>query len=64
MIQLMTVNEAAAELSVSPLTLRDWIWRRKIGVTRIGRCVRVPSHEIQRLIESGFVPAEPAKGLQ
>jgi excisionase family DNA binding protein len=54
---LRTVAEAAAELTVSPLTVRAWISRGRIGVTRIGRCVRVPAHEIQRLVEGGFTPS-------
>jgi excisionase family DNA binding protein len=56
-VTLRTVDEAAADLAVSPLTVRDWIWRRKIGVHRIGRCVRIPDHEIARIVESGYAPA-------
>lgn len=56
--QLRTVEQAAAELTISPLTLRSWIHRGRIGVTRIGRCVRVPEHEIRRIVDRGFVPAK------
>jgi len=59
MPNLFTVPEAAAELSLSPGTLRAWISRRRIEFVRLGRSVRVPRAEIQRLLEAGRVPAIP-----
>jgi excisionase family DNA binding protein len=53
-----TVEQTAAALNLSPATIRSWIAHRRIGVVRLGRCVRVPSAEIQRLLERGYVAAE------
>jgi excisionase family DNA binding protein len=60
--QLLTVGQAASELSVSVHTVRAWIAKRKIGSVRIGRAVRVPSHEIARLVERGTTPALDDRG--
>ncbi len=54
---LWRVPEAAASLSVAEKTLRMWIGSRKVGVVRLGRSVRVPQTEIDRLITEGFTPA-------
>ena len=53
-----TVQQAAAELNLSHRTLGGWISQRRIGVLRLGRCVRVPAAEIQRLLDASYEPAE------
>jgi excisionase family DNA binding protein len=55
--QLRTVEQAATDLSVSVHTIRAWVSRRKIAAVRLGRAVRIPSTEIERLIERGTIPA-------
>jgi excisionase family DNA binding protein len=55
--ELMTVPDSADLLSVSPKTLWAWISAGRIGVVRLGRCVRIKNSEIQRLIEEGSTPA-------
>lgn len=59
--QLRTVEQAAADLGLSVHTIRAWIARRKIGHVRLGRAVRIPISEIERLIERGTVPALPER---
>lgn len=54
---MMTVRQAAEGLGLSIHTLRAWIYQRRIGVVRLGRSVRIPTDEIERLLERGFVPA-------
>ncbi len=54
---LFTVPEAASEFRLTHHTIRAWIARRKIGVVRLGRAVRIPAAEITRLMEQGSVPA-------
>ncbi len=54
---LLTVNEAASECRLTHHTIREWIAKRKIGVVRLGRAVRIPATEITRLMEQGSVPA-------
>ena len=53
-----TVREAALELSVSQATIRSWIGQRRLGHLKLGRAVRIPAAEIQRMLEAGYVPAE------
>jgi len=59
---LRTVKEAALDLAVSEHTVRAWVATRKIGSVRLGRAVRIPATEIERLIELGTVPALDARG--
>jgi excisionase family DNA binding protein len=53
-----TVEQAAADLNVSKYTIRGWVSRRVIGHIKIGRMVRIPQAEIQRLLDTGTVPAK------
>jgi excisionase family DNA binding protein len=55
--RLHKVPEGARELNLSEKCLWDWIGKRKIGVVRLGRAVRIPQSEIDRLIEEGSTPA-------
>ena len=55
--KLLKVPEAAELLDLSPKTLWQWIGERRIGVVRLGRAVRIPLSEIERLIEEGTTPA-------
>ena len=59
-LALLTVQRAANDLTLSPKTLRAWIARRRIEVVRIGRAVRIPASEVDRIIEAGRVPAKRA----
>ena len=51
-----TVEQAAAELNLSMATIRAWIAQRKLGHVRLGRAIRIPADEIQRLLRTGYVP--------
>jgi|TARA_R100001086_G_scaffold104495_2_gene52453 excisionase family DNA binding protein len=59
MDDLKTVREAAKLLTLSPHTLRVWIQERRIESVRLGRVVRIPLAEIERLIEGGRTKAVP-----
>ena len=56
--QPRTVAEVALALNLSVSTIRSWIFQRRIGCVRMGRAVRIPDAEINRLLEAGFVPAK------
>lgn len=56
-----TVEQAATELNLSRATIRAWIAQRRIGHVRLGRAIRIPAHEIQRILESGYVPPERSR---
>jgi excisionase family DNA binding protein len=58
---LLTVDEAAEQLAIKRPTVRAWMARRKIGYVRLGRAVRIPASEIDRLLEQGTVPAVRAR---
>jgi excisionase family DNA binding protein len=60
---MLTVRQAAERLGLRESTVRAWIAKRRIGVVRLGRAVRIPPEEVQRLIAEGTVPAmEPRRG--
>ena len=54
---LVTIKEASAQLGLSVACLRSWISQRRIGIVRLGRAVRIPLEEVERLIAEGTVPA-------
>ena len=54
---MLNVPEAAERLGLAPATLRQWIWRRKIEVVRVGRSVRIRPEVIEKIITRGTVPA-------
>lgn len=58
MAKLLKVPEAAEMLALSQKTVWQWIGERRIGVVRLGRAVRVPLTEIERLMEEGSTPAQ------
>jgi excisionase family DNA binding protein len=53
-----TVKEAAERLNLSPATIRAWMSQRRLGFVRLGRSVRVPDAEIERVLEDGYRPPE------
>jgi excisionase family DNA binding protein len=55
--QLLTVPEAAGNLTIRDKTLRKWLAERRLACVRLGRAVRVPASEVDRLIAEGSVPA-------
>ena len=55
----LTVKETSQALGLAEVTIRAWIARRRIGYVRLGRSVRIPLSEVQRLLEAGTVPPRP-----
>jgi excisionase family DNA binding protein len=51
----VTVKEAARLLAMSELTVRKLAWNGKIASTHIGRAVRIPASEIDRILKEGTV---------
>jgi putative resolvase len=50
--KLLRVGAAAHELGLHPMTVRRWIKAGRIGVVQVGREVRVPRTEIERIVGS------------
>lgn len=53
---LLSTKEAAEALGLRPATLRSWMAQRRIEVVHLGRSVRIPITEIERLIGEGRIP--------
>jgi excisionase family DNA binding protein len=51
----LTIKECARLLALSELTVRKLAWDGKIKSTRIGKAVRVPASEVDRIIKEGTV---------
>jgi excisionase family DNA binding protein len=50
---LVTVAEAASVFCVCPKTIRNWIKGGLLTASRIGRVVRIPRSELERLTGGG-----------
>ncbi len=58
-----TVPEAAVALGISIHTVRSWIAQHRIGYLKLGRAVRIPQAEIDRILRESAVPAAPHRAL-
>ena len=52
----LTVEASAKTLGVSVYTIRAWLLRRRLGHLKLGRSVRIPRQEIDRLLRERYVP--------
>jgi excisionase family DNA binding protein len=57
----LTVNEFAEALGITRACVRRWLLERRLASTRLGRLVRIPRSEIQRLVEAGLRPTRPGR---
>jgi excisionase family DNA binding protein len=51
--ELLTVENFSTVLNVTKACVRRWISERKITTVRLGRLVRIPATEIERLVMNG-----------
>ena len=51
--EYLTVNEIAEHLKLNPQTVRNWIDQGSLPAVRIGRRVRVPRAEMDRVLAQG-----------
>ena len=58
---LLNVPQVAERLNVSRACIRRWILARRIAVVKVGRLVRVPLSEVDRVIDAGLRPARIAR---
>lgn len=56
---LLTVDDIARILKLSPQTVRNWIDQGYLRATRIGRNVRVTRGEFDRLLEESYTGTRP-----
>ena len=53
----MKVAEFAKALNVTEACIRKWILEHRIAVVHVGRLVRIPASEYERLTSEGLRPA-------
>jgi excisionase family DNA binding protein len=58
--KLFSITEFAKALSVTPACVRRWLFESKIAKIKLGRLVRIPASEADRLIAEGLRPARTA----
>jgi len=54
--ELLKIEDFAEALRVKPSCIRRWILERRITTVKVGRLVRIPSSEIERIVRSGLRP--------
>ena len=54
--QLLTVPDVANRLALKESTIRKMIFQRRIPIVKIGRAVRIPIEEVERIIVDGYQP--------
>lgn len=54
---LLTTEEFAAALGVSPKTIRQWTWMRRVPYVRVGRAIRFRPETVDEIVNRGSVPA-------
>ena len=60
-VTLLSVPQAAERLNVTKSCLRRWVLERKIATVKLGRLIRIPASEVERLVDSGLRPARPVR---
>ncbi|MGH9208314.1 MAG: helix-turn-helix domain-containing protein [Acidimicrobiales bacterium] len=57
----LTVQEVAARLRVSDLTVRRWIWAGKLPAMRVGRVLRIQQADVDSLGQNSrsHLPSSP-----
>ena len=53
-----TPDELAALLKVTRQAIYNWIQQGRIAAVRIGRTVRIPGDEVERLLRDGRAPRQ------
>lgn len=54
--RLMKVSEFAEFLNLKDATIRRWLLLGRVVAVKLGRSIRIPASEGQRLIREGFRP--------
>jgi excisionase family DNA binding protein len=62
MTKLLSPKEFASDLNITVSCVRRWIGLRKINVVHVGRLVRIPAEERERIVREGLVPARTQQG--
>jgi excisionase family DNA binding protein len=60
-VRLKTLRQVADQLNLSIHTIRAWVAQRRLRYVKLGRSVRVPEEEVERVIQRGDVPTRPSR---
>jgi excisionase family DNA binding protein len=60
MDQLLSIPQFAQLLNVTTSCVRRWALERRINVVKVGRLVRIPQTEFDRIVAEGTRPARQA----
>ena len=58
---MLTVNEIARELGLKSGTIRLWVSQRRVAHFKLGRAVRIPRSELERLMKESLIPARDGR---
>lgn len=59
--KLMSVPEFATALGLTQAAVRRWLLERRIESIKIGRLIRIPVSEVERILTEGFRPRKGAR---
>jgi excisionase family DNA binding protein len=51
---MLTVNEVATRLRVSPESVRRWARQGRLRAVKVGRQLRIPPTEVERILSAGL----------
>ena len=61
---LLKVPEAARQLGLAEKSCWSWVYSGKIGFHRIGRSIKIPQSEIDRILDEGYTPPRVVGGAR
>ena len=59
--RLLSIPQFSEPLGIRVATTRRWLQERKITHVKVGRLVRIPESELERIIAEGLRPAVPRR---
>lgn len=60
--QLLSISQFAASLNITVACVRRWVFEGKIAKVKLGRLVRIPAAEADRLVREGLQEARNDRG--
>jgi excisionase family DNA binding protein len=57
MAKLLNVAEFAEAIGLSPKTIRQWVWMRRVPYVRVGRAIRFRPETVNEILDRGTIPA-------
>ena len=51
---LLTVDQAAEALAVTPAAVRKWVWQRRLPAVHVGRLLRLRQADVAKVASEGL----------